>query len=363
MTTSGRRPGSRWRSVVAAASSLLFLFAGNGEAVAACTEVSYVSGTRDEVRSRQVEVTYQEAVPREVVSVSYEYQLTGWSTAYRDEERTVLREASYPVWDYYIVHFNLWSGGYVTSCISWYQPANCGYHGWDWLDHWDEYIWYVAYYDTYSYWAVESVQVAYSEPIFELVPVTRTSTVTEWVTQTKTVTEYYTVYDIPVYSTYISCEGEPTVVVERVLTYDPAGGSGSVPAPRSYSAGTTVVLATVALSRPGYVYDGWFDVDGRPVTSVTLDSDTTVRAGWLPEVVTRWTLRYDANGGSGAVPAPSEHQDGDVVPLAGAGGLTRNGYRFSGWAPSPSASAIATVTMDRDRTVYAKWRKVAVRPS
>jgi uncharacterized repeat protein (TIGR02543 family) len=329
--------------------------------LAACVEVSYVSGRELVNRSRQVPVTYQEPVTRPVSSTSYEYQVTGYRTAYRSVTTPVTRTGYYEVWDYYLVHYNRWAGGIITSCVSWSDPANCGSHGWGWRSHWDEYVWYVSYYVPYSYTENVTTQVPYDEPVYELVPVTTTTTVTEWVTRTTTVTEYYTEW-VDVYSTRLECSTAPNEV-RHTLTYDPAGGEGSVPAPQSYPAGTTVNLTASAPNRDGYSFSGWVTADGTAVTRVTLNADTVVRAAWTPLAALTHRLSYDGNGGDGVAPTGGSHPGGTVVTLAGPGSLVRSGYSFAGWSTTRTGTPVATVTMSSDRTVYAVWRSVTVRPS
>lgn len=359
-----------WRTSLVGSLVALITLTSSSAVLAACVDVSYVSGRQEVTRSRVVPVSYPEAVTRTETSTSYEYRITGWRTAYLEQPRQVTRTGSYPVWDYYIVHFNRWAGGVVTSCVSWYDPPNCGNHSGPWRGHWNEYVWYVSYYQPYSYVETVVERVPYSEPVYELVPVTTTYVVTEWVTRTANVTEYYTVWE-DVYSVRQECSDEPpadepasTVVEQRyTLTYDSAGGSGQLPAPTSYPSGTTVSLVNADLRRDGHVFSGWVNSNGVRVTQVSLSRDTVVRAFWVPLSVSSHRLNYDTNGGVGAPPASTTHPDGTVVTLPGASGVTRNGYTFGGWSATRTGSPVASVTLRGDTTVYAVWRSVTVRPS
>ncbi len=333
-----------------------------GSAAAACTEVTYVTGYREVLRSREVPVTYLEAVPRTVTTSTYENQVTGYRTAYRLEERVEWRTYSTPVWDYYIVHYNLWAGGWVTSCISWYSPPNCGSHGWGWRGHWDEYVDYVAYYEYWSQPETVLVEVPYQEPVYRSVPVTTSYTVTDWVTRTSTVTEYYSESEAVLESTTV-CTPPPATVV-HTLTYDANGGSGEVPAAATYGSGTLVTLVSgEGLRRDGYDFAGWLDDSGGKVGGVLMDTDRTVRASWVPDGTRTYSLVYDANGGRGEPPPASNYRAGDVIVLNGAGTLFRPDHAFAGWSRTRDGGPIATVTMSSDITVHARWEKVQVRPS
>lgn len=75
------------------------------------------------------------------------------------------------------------------------------------------------------------------------------------------------------------------------------------------------------------------------------------------------TLTYDANGGVGAVPVDGNaYVVGDVVTVAGAAGLSRDGFSFGGWntaadgAGSQHPVGGSLVVGAADVTLYAVWR-------
>lgn len=84
-----------------------------------------------------------------------------------------------------------------------------------------------------------------------------------------------------------------------------------------------------------------------------------------PDVTIKYTITYDANGGTGSV-ASVDVVAGQSVNVSDGTGLTApEGKEFSGWAKSASAKT-ATVTSsftpDKDTTLYAVWIDAASEP-
>lgn len=124
-------------------------------------------------------------------------------------------------------------------------------------------------------------------------------------------------------------------------------------------AGTTVNLSEYTTEKQGYVFEGWYLDSGltQAVTSVTVEQDTTVYAKWEPETVTA-TLRFETNGGTEL--ADITVNAGTTVNLSEYT-TEKQGYTFAGWyLDSGLTQAAASVTVEQDMTVYAKW--TAVRP-
>jgi hypothetical protein len=73
-----------------------------------------------------------------------------------------------------------------------------------------------------------------------------------------------------------------------------------------------------------------------------------------------YTLTYNANGGSGGVPAASTHTGGASVTLANGGGLSYTGKDFKGWNKAANGSgayhgAGSAFTITANTTLYAVW--------
>ena len=107
-------------------------------------------------------------------------------------------------------------------------------------------------------------------------------------------------------------------------------------------------------TRSGYKFIGWYHGDKilNPADQVT--EDITYTAKWVPE--TQCVLTFETNGGTAI--APVVVNQGNSVDLIGYT-TTRDDYDFVGWYldaewTQPTGSSI---TMDCDKTVYAKWEK------
>ena len=83
----------------------------------------------------------------------------------------------------------------------------------------------------------------------------------------------------------------------------------------------------------------------------------------LPNETGKYTLSYNANGGSGA---PSSQTGGSTYKIP-ATTPTRSGYKFLGWSTSSSASSASydaggSITINKNTTLYAVWQSTAVNP-
>lgn len=141
---------------------------------------------------------------------------------------------------------------------------------------------------------------------------------------------------------------------DYTLTYVSNGGTEY--AVEKYPEGQNVNLVKEP-TREGYAFTGWY-IDKNlktQVTSVVMDSDKKVYAGWEKgedTVIPEYTLTYDTKGGEAIAP---EKYTKDVtasltkVPV-------REGYTFTGWYnDSAITNKITTIKMDSDKTVYAGW--------
>ena len=78
-----------------------------------------------------------------------------------------------------------------------------------------------------------------------------------------------------------------------------------------------------------------------------------------------YVIKYDANGADGGTAPASQNktQYTDITLATNSGGLTRIGYRFTGWNTAPDGtgtpySAGATYSADKSVTLYAQWEAV-----
>ena len=136
------------------------------------------------------------------------------------------------------------------------------------------------------------------------------------------------------------------------LTYVSNGGTEY--AAETYKEGTEVAIDK-APTREGYIFKGWYSDEAltQAVSKVTMDSDKTVYAKWEKEIK-NFTLTYVSNGGTEY--AAETYKEGTEVTIDKA--PIREGYIFKGWYSDEALTqAVSKVTMDSDKTVYAKWEK------
>ena len=107
--------------------------------------------------------------------------------------------------------------------------------------------------------------------------------------------------------------------------------------PTSYTVeDDTITLA--APTRTGYTFDGWFADAARTVRAQTEFSATdmepkTFYAAWTPIT---YTVRFDANGGSGDM--PDQTMTYDATQALAANAFAYPGYAFAGWTGPGSAA-------------------------
>lgn len=140
-------------------------------------------------------------------------------------------------------------------------------------------------------------------------------------------------------------------------------------------------LTENGFSRDGYSFQGWSTTKSGNVTytnnasvsnlSSTDDATVTLYAIWKsnssgevdnPSTSTTYTIKYDANGGSGA-PNEQTKKHGEALTLSTTE-PTRTNYTFLGWSISPTAVTPeyekgGSYTNDAGVTLYAVWRSNA----
>ena len=171
-----------------------------------------------------------------------------------------------------------------------------------------------------------------------------------------------------------SYTGNLSVILYAVWKYKPAtytvgydanGGTGA-PGRQTKTYGVTLTLTTIQPTRRNYLFLGWSKDRNATFTSYTAggsytdNSDVTLYAVWRYDPET-YTIRYDANGGTGA---PASQTKTYGVPLTlSAVKPTRAGYEFLGWSTDPMTMLTnyapgERYTDEASITLYAVWRYV-----
>ena len=129
------------------------------------------------------------------------------------------------------------------------------------------------------------------------------------------------------------------------VTFDANGGSGTAPAALTAAPGSGITLPNESgLEKNGYDFRGWnTDASGTGTnysagSSYTVTGDITLYARWIPESVNTYTVTFNANGGSGTVPAAQTTSSGLSITLPNEGGLSKDGFTFGGWSTDDSGA-------------------------
>ena len=149
------------------------------------------------------------------------------------------------------------------------------------------------------------------------------------------------------------------------VTFD-ANGGANAPSSQTKTYGVTLTLTTLIPTRRNYSFVGWSKDRNATSASYTAggsytdNADVTLYAVWRYDPET-YTVRYDANGGTGA---PASQTKTYGVPLTlSAVKPTRAGYEFLGWATSRNATTSEYApgeryTDEESVTFYAVWRYI-----
>jgi uncharacterized repeat protein (TIGR02543 family) len=148
------------------------------------------------------------------------------------------------------------------------------------------------------------------------------------------------------------------------VTFNVNSGTGTAPTTQSVSPGSSIILPDGSgLSRSGYDFGGWNTYSGGGGTnyeagaSYTPTASITLYARWL----TRTSISFNLNGGSGTTPPTEMYLEGTIITLPDGSGFSRSSYTFGGWGtfsssslPTYEAGDSYTVTTSA-RTFYAVW--------
>ena len=127
---------------------------------------------------------------------------------------------------------------------------------------------------------------------------------------------------------------------------------------QNVNAGEKLTEPTPAPTREGFTFDGWYE-DSTFSTKFNFDTpitdNMTLYAKWTEN---KYTLTFDANGGSGTMTP--------VTDLTGEYTLPANeftapsGKQFKGWSLTTDGATVSKVAMTENRTVYAIWENIPV---
>ena len=164
------------------------------------------------------------------------------------------------------------------------------------------------------------------------------------------------------------CQNVKLYAKWRILTYeieyDLAGGViEGENNPSTY----TVEKDTFTLSNPvkeGYRFLGWKvfgSADETALESIEIKKGSTGNKFFIAvwRQLAKYTISYDANGGTGSIPSQTKYE-GDLVVLQDSNGLEREGFQFTSWNTSSDGSGMTfypddVYTDDGNLSLYAIW--------
>jgi hypothetical protein len=119
-------------------------------------------------------------------------------------------------------------------------------------------------------------------------------------------------------------------------TFDANGGEGDTNMTLDYG----VALVAPTVTREGYTFLGW----SPSVPSMVPATNTTYIAQWQ---INQYTITFDAAGGEGGTSVTQDYGSSLEIPV-----VTREGYLFMGWSPTPP-----TIVPSTNITCVAQWQK------
>jgi len=146
----------------------------------------------------------------------------------------------------------------------------------------------------------------------------------------------------------------------RTVTYSAGTGTGTVPTQLAVLQGATFTVATgTGLTKPGYTFSGWKDIDNVDVVASSIFTvaliNVVLTAQWI---TTSQSVTYAANGATGTVPTQTTVATAATFVVAAGSALTKAGYSFSGWKDISGVdyAAGATFTMGVGNVILtAQW--------
>lgn len=146
------------------------------------------------------------------------------------------------------------------------------------------------------------------------------------------------------------------------VTFDVNGGSGSISSGAKHVASALTLPDGSGLSRTGYTFSGWnTSANGSgtaylPGGSYTTNSSALLYAQWT---VNKYTVTYNANGGTGNIPFDNKSYFTDLT-LSDGSGFARTGYAFTGWNTNAIGSGAiysggSLYTVNAPVALYAQW--------
>ena len=145
--------------------------------------------------------------------------------------------------------------------------------------------------------------------------------------------------------------GTPVVYT---ITFNSNGGTSV--ASKDVNAGEKLTEPTPAPTKEGFTFDGWYEdatFSKKFDFNTPITDSMTLYAKWTEN---KYTLTFDANGGSGTM-APIADLTGEYT-LPANKFTAPSGKQFKGWSLTADGAIVTKVDMTENRTVYAIWTNI-----
>ncbi len=142
--------------------------------------------------------------------------------------------------------------------------------------------------------------------------------------------------------------GTPVVYT---ITFNSNGGTEV--ASKNVNAGEKLTEPTPAPTKAGFTFDGWYEdstFSKKFDFNTPITGNITLYAKWVEN---KYTLTFDANGGSGSM-APKADLTGEYI-LPSNEFTAPSGKQFKGWSLTADGAIVTKVEMTENKTVYAIW--------
>jgi uncharacterized repeat protein (TIGR02543 family) len=209
----------------------------------------------------------------------------------------------------------------------------------------DSSIYYVLSFDTDGGSHIDAREGTYGTPIIDVsIPTKEGYVFTGWYLHEYDTSEYI-LTTMPAQDILLTARWKPAICEISFVTY----GGGNVPkVVEHYGA----VLELPALSKPGYLFEGWYTDTGltSEFTSTTVPADIDVLyAKWSKKTI---TILFSTSGGTPV--DPLEITVGDPIPNRIS---EREGFLFAGWYLNKELTMPLNYDLapDTDLVLYASW--------
>ena len=157
---------------------------------------------------------------------------------------------------------------------------------------------------------------------------------------------------------YVTVDLGKAIGTPVVYTITFNSNDGTPVAPQNINAGEKLTKPTPAPTREGFTFDGWYEdstFSKKFDFNTPITDSMTLYAKWTEN---KYTLTFDANGGTGSMTAIADLTGEYILPSNEF--TAPSGKQFKGWSLTTDGAIVTKVDMTENRTVYAIWENIPV---